>query len=696
MTNAAWSHRSDIQGLRAVAVLLVVLGHAGVDFVSGGFVGVDVFFVVSGFLITGMLLTEARAHGRISLVGFYVRRARRILPAAALTLLVTNVAAFVLLNFVRAREAVHDGLHAAAFVANFRFADRGVDYFAKSDPPSPFLHYWSLSVEEQFYFVWPLLLVLALFGVAALRRPAAPDRRERRLLATVVLIAGASLVWSIHLTAMSPTEAYFSPLTRAWELGLGAAIAVGASALERIPNGVRLVTGWAGLAAIALSAVLFTERTPFPGSAGLVPTAGAALAIIAGIGTHTSRLAAGRVLALRPLSIVGDRSYALYLWHWPVLILAEAYVGHDLPVSVNLALVTGAFVLSCVSYALVENPIRRRVRSRRATVVVVAACTAALLGSATISLAGIDRAQTRFESSFGAPSLTAARVGFDAAEPELAADGALSAVVAAVDAARRGAPIPSGLTPRFDQLEGLPPEYAPAPACIGHDQSSQSKTRICRMGDQGSRRLIVLIGDSHAMMWLPSLLEAARRDRWGVVPLLRLGCTPGKWVSARRTACRDWYRWATSVAARLDPQVIAVGGSIGERPTPFTRAAVEGMVAAARALKSVGSVVVIGDPESLDRDPVDCLLSRNASMATCTTTWPAASLVAYDDIARRVTRSGAGFLRTRGFVCFRRQCPSVIGRTIAWADETHLSAEYGVQIAGAFQAGFFGAVAKNR
>ena len=250
----------------------------------------------------------------------------------------------------------------------------------------------------------------------------------------------------------------------------------------------------------------------FPGSAGLLPTAGAALAIIAGIGTRTSRLAAGRVLALRPLSIVGDRSYAFYLWHWPVLILAAAYVGHDLPVSVNLALVIGAFVLSCVTYALIENPIRRRVRSRRSTALVVAACTAAFLGSATISLAGIDRAQTRFESSFGAPSSTAP-LDFDSAELEPVSSGALSAVVAAVDAARRGAPIPSGLTPRFDQLKGLPPEYAPAAACIGHDQSSRSTTRICRMGDRGSRRLIVLIGDSHAMMWLPSLLEVARRDR---------------------------------------------------------------------------------------------------------------------------------------------------------------------------------------
>src|SRR5438093_3824673 len=162
------SHRADIQGLRALAVLLVVLAHAGVGLLPGGFVGVDVFFVLSGFLITGLLLAEARAKGSISLIDFYVRRARRILPAAALTLLATDLAAFFLLNFLRARDAVHDSLYAAGFAANFRFAARGMDYFAQTNPPSPLLHYWSLAVEEQFYLVWPALLSLVLCVVALL------------------------------------------------------------------------------------------------------------------------------------------------------------------------------------------------------------------------------------------------------------------------------------------------------------------------------------------------------------------------------------------------------------------------------------------------------------------------------------------------------------------------------------------------
>jgi peptidoglycan/LPS O-acetylase OafA/YrhL len=686
---AGSAHRGDVQGLRAVAVLLVVLAHAGVGFLPGGFVGVDVFFVLSGFLITGLLLAEARKHGSISLLDFYARRARRLLPAAALTLLVTNVAAFFLLNFVRAEEAVRDSLYAAAFGSNFRFAGRGVDYFAEGDPPSPVLHYWSLSVEEQFYFVWPLLLSVALFGVARRRRD---RRRERHLLAAVIVLGTASLVCSIQLTATDPTAAYFSPWTRAWELCLGAAVAIGAATLERTPAAVRLVLGWAGVTAIVVAAVLFSEATPFPGSAALVPTVGTALAIVAGMGGRASRLAVTRLLALRPMLIVGDRSYAFYLWHWPVLVLAEAYAGHALSLSAKLGLMLGAFLLSCVSYALVENPIRHRLRSRARTSLVFAVSMAAVLGTATVSLAGIQRAQQRFEAPL-ARGTTLAPMSLASSKTSASAQGALPAVVAAVAAARRGAPIPSGLAPPLDELKGLPREYAPPNECISHDRSSVSTSKVCRLGARSSRKLIVLMGDSHAFMWLPALIEMARRDGWAVVPLLRLGCTPFKWTTADGSkACRDWYRWAISQVARLHPQVTLLGGSIDQRQTPSARAATEGVVAAARALRRLGPTVVIGDPEGLDRNPVDCLLSRHASMAACTTTWSRQSLAAYDEVSRRVKGLDVGFLATRGFVCFERRCPAVIGRTIAWADDNHVSAAYSAQLGGAFRAAFLRAI----
>jgi peptidoglycan/LPS O-acetylase OafA/YrhL len=657
------AHRADIQGLRAVAVLLVVLAHAGVGFVAGGFVGVDVFFVLSGFLITGLLLAEARKHGSVSLVDFYIRRARRILPAAALALVATDAAALFLLNFVRARGAVVDSLNAAGFAANFHFAAMGVDYFARQAPPSPILHFWSLSVEEQFYLVWPLFLSLALFRARGLRR----------LLCVVTLLAGASLGWSIYQTRAAPTVAYFSPFTRAWELGLGATLAVAAPTLERTPSAVRLVLGWAGVAAIACSALLFSNGTPFPGALALVPTLGTALAIVAGMGSRSSPLSVGRLLALRPMCIVGDRSYALYLWHWPVLIIAAEYAGQDLSLAVKLGLMVAAFVVSCISYTLVENPIRTRMRSRAATFVVAVGCTAAVLGTATASLAAVSRESRRFDATRPAPVMTLFAYRFARSH------GALPAVVAAVEAARRGAPLPAALTPPLGQLRNFPHPYRPPNGCVLRDTSSRTTGKICRIGTASSSKLIVLMGDSHANMWLPPLLEMAWKDGWAVVPLVRLGCTPATWVTNER-GCGAWHRWALREALRLHATITLLGGSIDEHPGPYTRKAMESLLDTAHALRAAGRVVVIGDPEGLNGDPVDCLLAPHATMASCTTTWPARSLAAYDEIARRTTQLGVGFLPTRQFVCFEHECPAVIGNTIAWMDNSHLTVAYSTQI----------------
>src|SRR6187551_545959 len=300
LTSRQVRHRADIQGLRAVAVLLVALNHAGIPFLKGGYVGVDVFFVLSGFLITGILLSQAQRAGRVSLTEFYVRRARRILPAAVLTLVATSIAAHQLLNFVRARTVVEDSIWASLFAANIHFAGQGSNYFAQGQPPSPILHFWSLSVEEQFYLVWPTVLSLVLFGALFGRR-----LRSRRpaLGRALIVIAGAgiaSLAWSIHSTHASPTTAYFSTPARAWELALGAGLALAAMTAHRIPARLQVVMGWAGLGAVACAAVLFSDGTAFPGYAALLPAVGAALVIGAGIEREPGRLEVGRILSLRP------------------------------------------------------------------------------------------------------------------------------------------------------------------------------------------------------------------------------------------------------------------------------------------------------------------------------------------------------------------------------------------------------------
>ena len=687
---ASLAHREDIQGLRAVAVLLVVFAHAGVGVMAGGYVGVDVFFVLSGFLITGLLLAEARKTGSVSLLGFYVRRARRILPAAMLTLVATDIAAYLLVNFVRARETVDDSLHAAGFAANFHFAARGFDYFAQSEPPSPLLHYWSLSVEEQFYFVWPLLLSLTLFGIAwVMRRRAAGC--EGRLLWLIGILTALSLAYSIHLTAVSPTAAYYSPFARAWELGLGATLAVASAKLARLPGAARFVLGWAGIAAIAVSAVVFSASTPFPGWAALLPTVGTACAIVAGMGDRTPRLGVGRWLGVRPMSMIGDRSYALYLWHWPVLILAAGYAGHALSVPVKLELMVGAFVLSCVTYALVENPIRHRMRSRAKTLVVVLACVGVFLGTAVGSLAGINREELRFE---GPTTTQTTPLGIHG--PTSTSKGALSTVIAAVRAARQGAPLPSPLAPSIGHLDSHPAPYGMPANCLGHDSSSAIATKICRLGDSSSKKVVVLMGDSHAYMWLPAVLEMAWHDHLAVVPLLRLGCTPSNWPTGHgHGRCADWYRWAVGRIRHLHPNTVLLGGSIDQTQSPAVASEVAGVVGAARQLHGLGRVVVVGDPEGLDVNPVDCLLRTNATMGTCAATWPASALRGYDHVKQGVRRLGIPFLATRGFVSYQREYPAVIGNTIVWLDSNHMTYLYAAQVAGAFRAAYLHAIARH-
>jgi len=250
-------HRDDIQGLRAIAVLVVALHHAGVRVLPGGYVGVDVFFVLSGFLITQLLLSRAIRVGYVSFADFYARRARRILPAAVLTLVVTIGASYFMLNVIRTDQVVVDSIWAAFFLANVHFAEQGTNYFAGWQPASPVQHYWTLSVEEQFYLVWPALVALVLF--ASLRRRRSGPRgvttgQIRRLFAATLVIALASLAWSVYSTPRSPTDAYFSTVARAWELALGALLALGLLAFSggrfAAPGAFRVAAGWIGLAMI--------------------------------------------------------------------------------------------------------------------------------------------------------------------------------------------------------------------------------------------------------------------------------------------------------------------------------------------------------------------------------------------------------------------------------------------------------------
>ena len=476
-----------------------------------------------------------------------------------LTLVVTDLAAHQLLNLVRAREAVGDSVWAAFFMANVHFARAGSDYFAQGQPPSPVQHYWTLAVEEQFYLVWPIVL--------AVRARRSPFLR-RRLLWIVLAAAGASLAWSIHSTA---TDAQLRLLLDR-HARLGARARRGAG--DRAPR-LRGAAAWLGLALICTAAVAFSNSTPFPGYAALLPTIGAALVIAAAPGS------ASRLLSLAPFRYVGDRSYAFYLWHWPVLVIAAEYVGHDLSTAVRLGLLAGAFGLSILSYGLYENPIRKMSWRPQTGALLWPASAAVILAVAVPILIVAERpGDAHLGSGRRGPPGRAGRPDDRRARLLAAAAGGCQAV----NAAKRNADLPWPLTPAVTDLRN--DFYAfPAGCAAGRGQTSST---VCHLGAPDAAKTIAVIGDSHAQMWMPTILRMARRDGWEVVPFVKVGCVPTKWLHTTDWGCTVWYRWALARAAKLHPQVTLLAASWADDPHPAT------------AVRAVSAL--IGRREALLRD----------------------------------------------------------------------------------------------
>ena len=547
--------RPDIQGLRALAVLLVIVAHSGFGTVSGGFVGVDVFFVISGFLITSLLMREAARTGRISLLGFYARRARRILPAASVVAVATVVAAILFLPLVRAVEVIKDSIWVAAFAANIRFASVGTDYFAKGEPASPLQHYWSLSVEEQFYLVWPLLLVGWIAWAA--RRKDGP----RSLTAPLVLVGVLSLVsfaWSLWATYESPTTAYFSTLTRAWELGVGSALGIwmarGAASTARPPRWLVEALGAAGLLAIMLACVGYSPSTPFPGYQALLPVLGTAALLYVGGAERVG--AASRLLSVPPARVVGDWSYSLYLWHWPILRIAEDHLGVGrLPLGRLVLALALIFGLSALTYRFVEEPFRRGKRWARPRIG-VALYPLSLAMVVVVAVTGRVWIDHELGISGDNPAITTA----DFKGKQLSKDPHVALVQASTLAAQQGQPIPSDLTPG---LLGLRKDTAPLGDCDYRTGTRQ----LCANGDVDSDRVMVLIGDSHARAWSPAFTELGEQQGYRTYYFVFSGCSAIRAVQAEPqnlrpwTECEDFKDWVVDTVADLQPDVVVVATS---------------------------------------------------------------------------------------------------------------------------------------
>ena len=375
--------RPEIQALRAVAVLAVVAHHAAPALAPAGYVGVDVFFTVSGFLITGLLVRERARTGRIDFRAFYLRRIRRLLPAAIVAL---AAAALLTLLFVPqpAAQRYFGGVAASLlYVQNWRLAAGWLDPDRTALDSSPLVHFWSLSVEEQFYLVWPVVIALALaFAGARWWRGA----REDRVLGTILgLLVVVSFAYCVVQTYLDAPIAYYSTFARAWEFGAGGLLAL-AAPFARLRAAGRGLLSWLGLALIVLPVVAWFEPGPFPGWIAAVPVLGT-LAVIAA-GTPDVRWGTAWLAKLRPVQWVGDASYSLYLWHWPIIAFFPYVTGVPSPRSVVLLLVVVSFAVAGLSLKYLENPIRfRSARFLRHRRLVGVALTALALLALAVSVA---------------------------------------------------------------------------------------------------------------------------------------------------------------------------------------------------------------------------------------------------------------------------------------------------------------------
>ncbi|WP_430333862.1 acyltransferase family protein [Rhodococcus sp. ACT016] len=679
--------RPDIEGLRAVAVLAVVLFHAGVPGIAGGFVGVDVFFVVSGFLITGLLWRDVAATGTVRVARFYGARARRLLPAGSLVLIATAIGSALLLPPLQAREDLGDGIASALYVGNYRFALRGTDYLAADAPPSPFQHYWSLGVEEQFYLLWPALII----GTAWLVRrcPGRTGRAPSALpyVLVLALVAAASFAVSLSWTHTLPSWAYFSLPSRAWELAAGGLVALSVPLWRRLPGVPAAVAGWGGLALIVVACLRLGDATPYPGTAALLPVLGTALVVGAGCAAPGS--GAGRALSLPPMRAIGRLSYSWYLWHWPLLILAPALVGHDLGLSARLVTVAVSVGLAVLTLRLVENPVRFAAGLRDSATRSLALGGAVTAGAVCACLVLLLVRPVPIGHGVAAAALTVTaptEPAPPAADPHDVAVQELTAQVQAAVAASAGlGAVPSNLSPPLADASASVPEVF-VDGCVrswlevGQDE--------CASGDTASPTTVALVGDSHAAMWSPALEPVAEQRHWRLESLGKVTCPlvdlplTSPYLGREYTECEQWRGEVVSRLQAERPQLIVLsmsrryGGDFGfTMYGPEWQGSLTRMVA---QLHATGAHVLVLGPVPDPHSTVPTCLSAHLDDATDCSPQRAAAMNASGIAAETAaTVAGGGeYADLTDLFCTADRCPVVVGNDLVFRDDNHLTIEH--------------------
>lgn len=653
-----------VQGLRAIAVLAVVLYHFWPGRFSGGYVGVDVFFVISGFLITAHLMRELTATGTVRLGQFWARRARRLLPASLLVLLFCALVAMspYLTPISALPNEVREILASTFYVENWYLALNSADYLNHAGDPTTVQHYWSLSLEEQFYVMWPLIMLLAAWMAVKYFRGA----RRRAVIIALGIVTAASFVFCVIFTITNPAPAYFVTFGRMWQFGLGAMVALVPALRIRHAVGSFLL-GWAGIAVLVIVIFRFDGQTPFPGYMAAIPTLAAAAVIAA---SNTERWwYPTRVLAIPPAQFVGNISYSLYLWHWPLIIIAPSVPFWGLTIYHRVALLLICFVLAWLTKRFVEDPARgwKVLTSRPARVTLWSSLAAMLVVGGTAGIAW----------AVNAPAYTeGVRAIQELREDPPECFGA--AIV--LDAGCAG-------TDFGDTI-------LPAPGFAGVDRPADEQCFVqlndarpvsCEFGsDAADAPRVALIGDSHAYQLLSTFQRMADENGWHLTTYFKGACpwntTPLSTPGAFGEACTQWREGVTDALADADLDAVFTAAIA---TTPYSSsgydssydAAVAGYQDAWSGVLDRGiPVITLVDNPVWETDPNKCLRTR--AMSECD--GPRSELLVADDPLRGAASGLAGvtLLDFTDVFCGAEVCMPVVGGANVYRDQDHLTVSF--------------------
>ncbi|RLQ85000.1 acyltransferase family protein [Notoacmeibacter ruber] len=648
------TYRPEIQGLRALAVALVVLFHVWPQLVPGGYIGVDVFFVISGYLICGSLARGAAKTGHVGLLDFYARRIRRLLPVATLVLVFVAVGSFFFVGPVHWGDTARQIVASALYLQNWLLAFDAVDYLGADNAPTALQHYWSLAIEEQFYVVWPL----AMIGCITISRYPRWSLNKVLMIAIGIVFA-ASLACSIAITANDPAWAYFVTHTRAFELALGGLLALAPK--PAFNRGARIGLSVAGITAIVVAAFAYTTATAFPGAAALVPTLGAAALIAAG----DVRAGPYRGLNYWPLRRLGDISYSVYLWHWPLIIFATP-AGQTLGLVSGIVIIALTLVLSVLSWRHVEERFRHTPERSgqhghgwgviRAGAAMVALC---LVGAASVQ-AAVWRAENTL---------------VDVRDPRYPGPAVLA----------NGVSTPEGIEP-IPPLAALKKDLPIVYPKNCHQNQTDADPLFCELGDPKGSLTVAIAGESHAAQWVPALDEIAKARGWRLLTFTKSACLFAATKVRRHdetpyVSCDTWQERVSELLLQSSVDVLFVSFSRSHagRVRQGQRSVNDGLFAVWSELNAAGiSIIAIEDtPRHRKIDPRECLVENPM---TCRTSLEDA----YGESSLAVAASrmdDVGLIEMTDLICTSEWCPATLGNVIVWRDTNHLTATYSRMLA---------------